>query len=197
MPSPVGHVLAGVSVVYAADLIGGRQSSPRFVALCAGLAAVPDADLLFRGTFFPAAHRTFTHSVTAVLMTFIVAMLVTGKVTRRNARLKPSRDTIPLVCAIAYATHLLLDWLGADSFPPYGIQMLWPWSDRWFISNLDVFRQTARRQFLTAPIIHQNLIAVAQEIAILLPIVAVLWLVRVKTASRLAPEVTGRHHPPQ
>jgi membrane-bound metal-dependent hydrolase YbcI (DUF457 family) len=188
MPSPVGHALAGVATVFTADIATRTRSSPRFVALCAGLAALPDADL-----FIPGTHRTFSHSVTAVAITFIVASVVTGKVT--GARLKPSRDSV--VCALAYASHLLLDWLGADSFPPYDIQMLWPWSDRWFISNLDVFRQTARMHFLTAPIIRQNLIAVAQEMAILAPIVAVLWLVRVKTAARLAPEVASRHHPPE
>ena len=197
MPSPVGHALAGVSVAYTADLAGRRRSSPLFVALCAGLAALPDADLLIPGTLVPGAHRTFTHSVTAVFVAFIVAMVVTGKVTRLRALRFGAQARVAVVCAIAYATHLLLDWLGADSFPPYGIQLLWPWSDRWFISNLDVFRQTARRHFLTAPIIRQNLIAVAQELAILLPIVAVLWLVRVKASARLSSEVTGRHHAPE
>ena len=183
MPSPIGHALAGVGVVYAAELASGRRSSPRFVAVCAGLAALPDADLLLPGT-----HRTFTHSVTAAAVTFIVAAVVTGKVTRWWTA---------TIASLAYASHLLLDWLGADNFAPYGIQLLWPWSDRWFISNLDVFRQTARRQFLTAPIIRQNAIAVAQELAILVPIVAVLWLVRVKTAARFAPELSGRDHPPE
>jgi|SRR5581483_178338 len=179
MPSPVGHALAGVAVVYAADLVDGRRSSPRFVALCAGLAMLPDADLLVPGT-----HRTATHSVTAAALTFIVLMVVTGKVNS-------------IVGSLAYASHLLLDWLGADNFPPYGIQLFWPWSDRWFISNLDVFRQTARRYFLTPPIIRQNALAVAQEIAILAPIVALLWLVRVKTAPRFASEMAGRDHPPE
>jgi len=190
MPSPVGHALAGISVVYAADLIGRRRSPRHLTAICAGLAMLPDADLLFPGT-----HRTVSHSVTAVAITFIVAMVVTGKVNQVARRLQPS--VTATICGIAYATHLLLDWLGADNFPPYGIQLLWPWSDRWFISNLDVFRQTARRYFLTAPIIRQNLVAVAQELAILLPIVVALWLVRVKTAPRLASEVAGRDHPPQ
>jgi membrane-bound metal-dependent hydrolase YbcI (DUF457 family) len=187
MPSPVGHALAGLATAYGADIVNRhrplRLSSTRFVALCAGLAALPDADLLLPGT-----HRTFTHSFAAALITFIVAAGVTGKVNRwRTAT----------VCAAAYATHLLLDWLGADFFPPRGIQLLWPWSDRWFISDLDVFRQTARQHFLTAPIIRQNVLAVAQEIAILAPIVGLLWLIRVKAAARFAAEMTGRNHPPQ
>ncbi len=143
----------------------------------------PDLDLLVPGT-----HRTATHSIAAACVTFIIAALVTGQVLRWRTS---------VICGLAYATHLLLDWLGADNFPPRGIQLLWPWSHRWFISDLDVFRQTARRHFLTAPIIHQNLVAVAQELAILVPIVWLLWLVRVKTVPRLASEVAGRDHPPQ
>ena len=170
MPSPVGHALAGIATAFTGDLVARRHSSTRFVALCAGLAALPDADLLIPGT-----HRTFSHSVTAACICFIVAALVTGQVTRwRTAAL----------CGIAYATHLLLDWLGADKYPPYGIQLFWPWSDRWYISNLDLFRQTARRYFFTAPIVRQNLIAVAQEIAILLPLVAVLWLLQFRSRYR-------------
>ncbi len=169
MPSPVGHALAGLAVVYSGDIVRRRPSPTRLIALCAGLAMLPDADLLVPGT-----HRTATHSVTAACLTFIVAAVVTGQVTRWWTA---------TLTALAYATHLLLDWLGADNFPPYGIQLWWPWSHRWFISNLDVFRQTARRDFLTPPIIRQNTIAVAQELAILVPIVVVLWWVARRRAA--------------
>ena len=200
MPSPIGHALGGVAVAWSADLADGRRSSPRLVAVCAGLGMLPDADLLFAG-----AHRTATHSITAAALTFIIAAVVTGQVTRcqtpssgvRHAPMVSDTWRTAALCGLAYASHLLLDWLGADYFPPFGIQLLWPFSDRWFISNVDLFRQTARRSFLTPPIIRQNALAVAQEIAILAPILLVLWLVRVKTAARLAPEVTRRDHPAQ
>ena len=71
-----------------------------------------------------------------------------------------------------------------DSSPPYGLQILWPFSDRWFVSGWDVFRQTARQEFFTAPIIRRNLLAIAQELVLLLPILLVVWLVRVKTLGR-------------
>jgi len=169
VPSPIGHALAGVAVAYGADLVDRRRSSPRLVVLCAGLAMLPDADLLVPGT-----HRMATHSVTAAAVVFSIAMVVTGKVTREG-----------VLCGLAYASHLLLDWLGADYFPPRGIQLLWPFSHEWFISDLDIFRQTARRYFLTAPIIRQNILAVLQEIAILGPIVVVLWWRQHTTNSKL------------
>jgi len=207
MPSPIGHALAGVAVAWSADLVDGGRSSPRLVAACGGLAMLPDADLLI-----PSTHRMATHSIAAAVVVFIIAAAVTGQVTRATRRCQTLQRgnagvrhlhgatqgwRTAILCALAYGSHLLLDWLGADFFPPRGIQLLWPVSDRWMISGWDIFRQTARRQFLTAPIIRQNALAVAQELAILLPIVLVLWLVRVKAAARLSTELAGRHHPPQ
>ena len=207
MPSPIGHALAGVAVAWTADLVDGRRSSPRLVATCAGLAMLPDADL-----FIPWTHRMATHSLVAAAAVFIVTVVVTGQVThhadgcqtpqRGDSGVRPLNAAtqgwrIALLCSLAYASHLLLDWLGADDSPPRGLQLLWPFSNRWMISDWDIFRQTARHHFLTAPIVWQNTIAVAQEIAILLPIVLALWLVRVKAAPRFSTELAGSDHPAQ
>jgi len=167
MPSPIGHMLAGVAVLWTVDPMQSRRD--HLLPICATLAAAPDLDLLVHG-----AHRMATHSVTAALAVTIVAAAVTGKVTRWRTA---------LLCGVSYASHLLLDWLSADNFPPRGIQLFWPFSDRWFISDIEVFRQTARQQFLTAPIIRQNLIAVAQELLILLPVLAAIWWVRMRHAA--------------
>jgi membrane-bound metal-dependent hydrolase YbcI (DUF457 family) len=153
MPSPVGHALAGAAVARLAP-------TRRHVLACATLAALPDLDLLL-----PIVHRTATHSVTAVAVTFIVAAMVTGEVTRWKTA---------AVCALAYASHLFLDWLGMDRRPPFGLQMLWPFSDRWFISGADLFPQTTRTLFTRAAIL-QNLHAVGVEVAIMLPIVLIVW----------------------
>jgi len=172
MPSPIGHALTGIAVAWTAGLADPRDRlADRLLPVCMALAAAPDLDLLVRG-----AHRTATHSLTATLLVTIVAFAVTGKVTRWRTA---------LLCGISYGSHLLLDWLAADKYPPYGIQLLWPFSDRWFISDLDLFRQTARQHFLTAPIIRQNLIAVAQEIAILLPVLALIHWARVRQQRQL------------
>jgi hypothetical protein len=173
-------MLAGLGVAWTAEALTRRPVSATTAATCALLGALPDADLAG-----PGMHRTATHSLTAVLVVFIVAAAVTGQVTRWR---------IAMVCAAAYASHLLLDWLGVDGFPPRGIQLLWPFSPAWYISDLDVFRQTARHYLWTAPVIRTNLLAIAQELALLLPILYGLWLVRVKAPARLAPEMTGRHH---
>jgi membrane-bound metal-dependent hydrolase YbcI (DUF457 family) len=165
MPSPIGHALTGVAVAWTGGPTEGRADR-RLLLICVVLAAAPDLDLLL-----PGAHRSATHSVTAMVLVTIVAAAVTGEVTRWRTA---------LLCGLSYGSHLLLDWLATDNYPPRGIQLLWPFSHRWFISDLDLFRQTARQQFLTAPIIRQNLVAVVQELVILLPVLAVIWWARAR-----------------
>jgi membrane-bound metal-dependent hydrolase YbcI (DUF457 family) len=181
MPSPIGHALAGVAIAWTG---APRMNRHHLTLAAAGLAALPDIDLLFPGT-----HRTVSHSVGAVVVITIIAAIVTGKVTRHGA------PRIVAVCAAAYASHLLLDWLAVDPFFPYGIQALWPFSDRFYISGWDIFRSTARVGIFTAPAIMMNLKALAQEVAILGPLVLVSWLVRVKTLARLPAKLPGGHHP--
>jgi inner membrane protein len=198
VPSPIGHVLAGAAVVYAGDAIDRRRSPISLVATCALLGAVADLDLLL-----PRYHRSFTHSLTAVAFIFIVAAAVTGEVTRlRASRLGghgggQARWRVALICACAYASHLLLDWLGSDTLPPYGLQVYWPFINRFFVSGLNLFAETERRHLFSGPTLVQNLWAAAQEVAILAPITGALWLVRVKALARLPAEVPRGDHAPQ
>src|SRR6185295_11673402 len=151
---------------------------------CAALAAAPDLDLLF-GT-----HRTGTHSLGAVVVVGLLAAVVAANAARPVAR-------VALMCAAAYGTHLLLDWFGTDNYPPFGIQAFWPLSHEWFISGTAMFRQTAREQVWTSASMLKNVTAIVQELAILGPLLIALWLVRVKALAGLAPELSGRDHPPQ
>ena len=197
MASPIGHALAGLAVAWGADLVPGtrawRTASPQaswyeragngLTLACAVLAAAPDLDLFF-GRF----HRTISHSLTAVAVVAIVAALAAAR-----ARLPVAR--VVIMCAGAWATHLLVDWLSADQSAPRGIQLLWPFDGRWFISGWDLFIGSERRDLISVPTMRRNLEAIAQEVAILLPIVIVLWLVRVKTLAGLSSKLTRSNHP--
>ena len=179
MPSPIGHALAGIAVAWTADLIRGnsvsrpvhgaatwyQRAGGGLTVACAGLAAAPDLDLLF------AAHRTVTHSIGAVFLAGLGAAVLAASARRPIAR-------VALTCAAAYGSHLLLDWLGADHYPPLGIQLMWPINREWYISGLEVFRQTARLRIFTHGAMITNLRAILQEIAILLPFLALLWRAR-------------------
>lgn len=131
------------------------------------LAALPDADLLYQPI-----HRAVTHSVGSTFLVMIIATVVTGWVTGRWSL------RFGLLCAIAWGSHAALDWLGADPTPPRGIKALWPFSESWFISDLDIFRGTERRQLFTWSSVVYNVKAVAQEVAILAPITGALALLR-------------------
>ena len=199
MPSPIGHALAGLAAALGADLVPGRRawrtappSASLFLraggtltVICLALAVFPDIDLLFR------AHRSVTHSVTAVAIVTIIAGVVTDRVTQRPVA------RVALMCGAAYATHLLLDWMAVDTYPPYGIQLFWPFSSRWYMSSLSVFPQTERLRVWSLRAIRINLLAMAWETAILLPVVGLVWLVRVKTLARFAAKMARSDHSTQ
>lgn len=172
MPTPIGHALAGLALALAARPLGespvafaqGARAARidwRLVALLAGLAAAPDLDLVFQ------PHRTATHSLVSIALVTILAAAVTGKVTPSPGR----AWRLAVLCGAAWGSHLLLDWLGADTSTPRGVQLLWPFSDRWFISGWDVFRRVERRHFLHPETVGQNVLAIAQELAILAPLI--------------------------
>lgn len=198
MPSPIGHALAGIAVAWTADLVPGnrawrtvpepaswyRRAGNGLTLACVGLAVVPDLDLAF------VAHRTVTHSIGAVFFVGLFCGALAANARRPIAR-------VALMCAAAYGSHLFLDWLGTDHYPPIGIQALWPLSRQWFISGIDVFRQTERHEAWTEASMLKNLRAIVQEIAILGPTVVALWLVRVKALAGLAPQMAGGDHPAQ
>jgi membrane-bound metal-dependent hydrolase YbcI (DUF457 family) len=199
MASPIGHALAGLAVAWTADLVPGSgtrrtvpahaswydQAGDGLTAACVLLAAAPDLDLFF-GRF----HRTMTHSVLAVVV-------VAGVAAFAAARLRLPVRRVAFMCAGAWASHLLVDWLAVDQSIPRGIQLLWPFDGRWFISGWDIFLGSERRDLFSAATMRRNIAAVVQEIAIFAPIVIALWLVRVKTLTRLATELAGSDHPPQ
>src|SRR5262245_66413879 len=128
MPTPIGHALAGVAAAWIADLVPGdrawrmapasaswyERAGNGLTVAGALLAVSPDLDLVWL-PWFPRQHRTMTHSIGAVILVGLFAAAIAINKHRPAARLA-------LMCAAAYATHLLLDWLGVDNYPPRGVQ---------------------------------------------------------------------------
>jgi len=190
MPSPLGHTLAGLAVGWLsarAPRAGTRRLADAFnpfVLWCAFVAAIPDADLLI-----PHFHRTASHSLTATALTLIIAIAMTGKVTTRSAW------QFGLALAAAHGTHLLLDWLGTDRFPPPGIQVLWPFKDHFYISGFDIFPPVERR-LLRPEALAINARAATWEALIMAPVAFLAWQVRVRrrTTGAVA-STTGERRP--
>ena len=171
MPTPLGHFLAGVTIAWSAESIRqaplDSRGRVRLALTCAGLAVAPDLDFLY-----PPIHRTMTHSLSAVGLVVVATGLVASRVRRDDVW------SSAVVCGLAYASHLGLDWLGSDTKLPAGIQLLWPFSDAWFISSLGVFRGTDFGGFFRIPVMVSNTLAVLQELLILTPISLGAWSLR-------------------
>jgi hypothetical protein len=158
MPSPVGHAIAGAAAGLTvaagrharAAAAPGRRLSTHLIWF-AVLGMLPDADLLF------GAHSGPTHGLGAAL----VAGLAAGALTRAAAT--------GVAAGAAYASHILLDWLGSDTSPPLGIMALWPFSRAHYESSLHVFHAISRR-YWTPEFWDANLRALGWELLVLLPL---------------------------
>ena len=166
MPSPIAHAAAGLIVALAGEktVASERVRIPwAFFLTCMVLAALPDLDWLI-----PGFHRGPTHSMGFAVLVTLVAAGITQPVTGQV------RWRIALICGLAYASHIFMDWLGQDPTANPGVEALWPFSDRMFISGLDVFRSTWRDDAFVSPHFEHNLRTLAQETLILAPILLVL-----------------------
>jgi membrane-bound metal-dependent hydrolase YbcI (DUF457 family) len=174
MPSPVGHALAAVAVgcLVQRSMTGGRLRG-REVLLFGALGMAPDLDLLV------GMHSGPTHGIGVAVLAASLAWLPLDLV-----RTSPERRRLAVASALAYASHILLDWLGTDSSPPIGIMALWPFSQAYFESSLHVFPAVSRRISQPELFWSQNLRAVLWELVVLVPIVAVVIVLHRRGRSR-------------
>lgn len=133
------------------------------VVACAIAAALADIDFVL-----PIRHRALSHSVGVAAFAGVIAFVWLKFFDARNAA------RWSMVIAVAYGTHVLFDWLGADTSAPRGLMALWPLSSAYYISDLDVFHSVDRRYWLEG-FWRRNVIAVLREIAILAPLAALAW----------------------
>lgn len=164
MPSPLGHALGGMAAgwLVVRPARGSAVDVVKSGAWFAVLANVPDLDLLI------GPHREATHSFAAALMVGLAAAAITR------------RPRLGVAAACAYGSHVVLDWLGADTAPPFGVMALWPFRHEHYLSGLDVF-SGVRRQLAPGFWLF-NLKAAVRELIILGPVT---WIVfRLRAGSR-------------
>jgi membrane-bound metal-dependent hydrolase YbcI (DUF457 family) len=161
MPSPIGHALGGL-IVHAATAAPGELRDRRRAFSLAALAAAPDLDLLLKLFDGESHHRAASHSVGAALIVGVAVAVAA----RAAGRTRPA--TVGFAAGLAWLSHVVLDLLGADSFPPYGIMALWPLSERWLQAPVPVFLDIGRT--LRWSTVWHNAVAAAWESVLLLPV---------------------------
>lgn len=128
-------------------------------------AVAPDLDFAW------GRHNMETHSLAAAVVAGLAVFAW-----KRNARLA-------VAVTLAWVSHVLFDWLGSDTTPPLGVMALWPFSSEYYFSNAFFFEAISRRYWLDNFISH-NLWAVAREILILGPVLALVIAFRSRAQRR-------------
>jgi membrane-bound metal-dependent hydrolase YbcI (DUF457 family) len=169
LSTPVGHSLLGGAV-----LKGGLGShSPGLPLVVLGVliySNLPDIDLLFgavRGN--PnLMHHQWTHSLFFCLVIGMGSGLIYGAVRQENG-IKTG-----ILLSLVLLSHLLLDMLTRDSSSPYGIQLLWPASSRYYIFPVtplpDVYKASSNETFFRALFSMHNLKTAVVETLVCAPI---------------------------
>jgi membrane-bound metal-dependent hydrolase YbcI (DUF457 family) len=165
MPSPVGHLLSGISVYTILKPARPNRKWIFFAALF--MAVMPDFDFVFG--FFAGNpnryHHHFTHSIFFItVMSFFVALFFS-----KNSRMSLFADFVLLTAA--GSSHLLLDMLAVDTTAPFGMPLFWPLSEKYIILPVSIFSNIQRAshsgRFLSSLFNLHNLVAIGKEVLIL------------------------------
>ena len=163
MPTPIGHALAGIAVSGVARRF--ETLTPRQAGVLVFCAAAPDLDLLLRLVDGVNHHRGPSHSFAAAILVGL-AISALGRVWKGSS---PSGRA----AAAAWASHVVLDYLGVDTSPPVGEMALWPFSDAFFASPVSLFYDVPRS--FSPEAIRHNLLAVLIEVLVLVPVALLCW----------------------
>jgi inner membrane protein len=173
MATPVGHSLAGYFVFRLSEETQGPDKV-RWLLLYICLANAPDLDflpgvLVGRPGLY---HQGISHSLGFAL---VVSLAVAG-VCRLWGK---SFAAIFALSFTAYVSHIVIDFLGSDTRPPYGIPLLWPISAEHFISPVPIFwgvhhagpMAGSMLKWLGTLFHPYNVGAIALEVVLLLPFI--------------------------
>jgi membrane-bound metal-dependent hydrolase YbcI (DUF457 family) len=177
MPLPVGHSLAGYLIYLGAE----RNVSLRrwkIILLYILAANLPDLDILpgFLVGLPNLYHHGISHSLGLAILMGLVVLLYRAW--------QGKRDLLRAfgIATGLYLSHVLLDCLIVDTTAPFGVQLLWPLSNRYVISPLLIFPTVYKANtsgiFLSSLIHPGNLKLIGVELLYFMPLVAVaqVWL---------------------
>ena len=173
MASPIGHILAGLIIDKSISI---RKYNVGWIVF---FALLPDFDFIF-GIIASAPnkyHHGFTHSILFVLLVGLAGGLVVWLIDNRQKFFGNS-----MVFMTAGLSHLLLDWLAKDTSAPYGVPLLWPFSESYYIASVQIFSDIHRSsnidEFFFSLLSTHNFLAIGREILILTPFWVIFLLYR-------------------
>lgn len=112
-----------------------------------------------------------SHSLGAAVMAGLLALLLT----------RGREPRLAVAVTLAWASHVLFDWLGSDTTPPLGVMALWPLSQDFYFGDVFLFAAISRRYWLEGFWRH-NIMAVITETLMLAPLY---WFLQVRRVLRV------------
>jgi membrane-bound metal-dependent hydrolase YbcI (DUF457 family) len=165
---------------------------PGLLLAAVGLANAPDLDFL-PGLLVgqPGAyHRGVTHTLAAVVLAALVAVVVV----RRGSHWRPR--TVGVWVAAVWASHLLLDLITTDVVAPYGGRFLWPLSSAYYIAPVTLLPEividgSGRGAFFTSLVELHTWVAWASDVGVLVAALVSVALVRAWRARVTGTQLAG------
>jgi len=174
MATPIGHGLAGY-LVYRGMAKCHSENSRLLLFLCVCLAISPDLDFvpgILEGT--PALyHQGISHSLVFAGGAGLIASLGYQFYSGQKGILFANWR----IFSLAYMSHLIIDLVGPDGRPPYGIPLLWPITEATYLSPIQILwgmkhaKSTSMStvEWVSGIVDPYNLVAVSIEVAVVLP----------------------------
>lgn len=171
MPTPIGHILFSTGVFIAYSRRVPTRADLPVVAGFAVLSLLPDIDfapMIVQG--FKAVslyHQAYTHNLGFCLASAVIITM--GGMAIRGAVFL---GYFPLIFSLIFS-HVLIDAMGLDTNPPFGVQLLWPFYDGHILFPISLFIGAAKGSF-SEMFSWWNGLAILIELAVFLPFLIVL-----------------------
>jgi len=175
MCTPVGHSLLGFSIFI--SLKDSQKKDHWVIPLgIIILASFPDIDFIFG--FLSGDpnryHHFWMHSLAFAVLFGVIFGVGSGWLFRRFS------FRFGFLGFFIIFSHILLDFFTKDTSSPMGMQLLWPFSDSFYLSSVslfqDVHKASSSSEFLKSLFVWHNLWTVLIELAILGPVFLISWL---------------------
>lgn len=192
MPLPVGHSLMGYAL-YDSTRKDDARFSWRLLLLLVILANIPDADFLpglLVGNANQFHHHYFSHSLgAAIVVSFLAAVFYTKGTDRKFG------VHFALFFG-AYFSHLVLDYITADTSEPFGLPMFWPLTTQYFYSPKTIFMAVhkigASDQFFKSLLTVHNLWVVLWEAVVFVPVLSIIKIAKMRKRTVNASGLQGQ-----